>query len=85
MSSVCFAALRAAALTLLILLAGAAGARAEDGYELWLRYHRVADTARLQQSRAAIGEFVASIWLILPAVSGVEGPAVDGRIVNEVE
>jgi alpha-glucuronidase len=42
-------------LTLLILLAGAAAARAEDGYELWLRYHRVADAARLKQYQAAIG------------------------------
>jgi alpha-glucuronidase len=35
-------------LTLLILVAGATAARAEDGYELWLRYHRVADAARLK-------------------------------------
>ena len=27
-------------LTLLILLAGASAASAEDGYELWLRYHQ---------------------------------------------
>ena len=46
------------ALTLLILLAGAAAARAEDGYELWLRYHRVADAARLKQYQAAIGELI---------------------------
>jgi alpha-glucuronidase len=58
MSSVCFAALRAAALTVLILLAGAAAARAEDGYELWLRYHRVADATRLKQYQASIGELL---------------------------
>src|SRR5687768_6117482 len=46
------------ALTLLMLLAGAAAARAEDGYELWLRYHRVADAARLKQYQAAIGELL---------------------------
>ena len=46
------------ALTVLILLAGAAAARAEDGYELWLRYHRVADAARLKQYQAAIGELL---------------------------
>src|SRR5688572_11918613 len=46
------------ALTLLILLAGAAAARAEDGYDLWLRYHRVADAARLKQYQASIGELI---------------------------
>src|SRR5688572_23928212 len=30
-------------------------ARAEDGYELWLRYRRVADAARLAEYRAAVG------------------------------
>ena len=29
-------------------------ASAEDGYELWLRYHRVADAALLKQYRSAI-------------------------------
>ena len=43
------------ALTVLILLTGAAAAHAEDGYELWLRYHRVAGAARLQQYQTAIG------------------------------
>jgi alpha-glucuronidase len=38
---------------LLILLASAP-ARAEDGYELWLRYHRVSDAALLKQYRSAI-------------------------------
>jgi alpha-glucuronidase len=42
------------ALTLLIVLAGATAARAEDGYELWLRYQRVADGARLQQYQRLI-------------------------------
>src|SRR5688572_24673015 len=58
MNRVCFAALGAAALALLMLLAGAAAAHAEDGYDLWLRYHRVADAARLQQYQAAIGELL---------------------------
>jgi len=40
------------------LLAGAAPARAETGYELWLRYPRVADAARLQEYRAAIAGLV---------------------------
>ena len=30
----------------------------EDGYDLWLRYRRVADTARLAEYRAAISELV---------------------------
>src|SRR5207247_10089283 len=30
----------------------------EDGYDLWLRYARVADTARLAEYRAAITELV---------------------------
>jgi alpha-glucuronidase len=54
MSSACLAALRAAALTLLLLLAAAADARAEDGYELWLRYVRVDNPASLQAYRSAI-------------------------------
>jgi alpha-glucuronidase len=43
------------ALFLLIVLAGAVPAVAEDGYELWLRYPRVADEARLQQYRQVVG------------------------------
>ncbi|WP_425445630.1 alpha-glucuronidase family glycosyl hydrolase [Xanthomonas pisi] len=45
---------RALALMWLVLLGGVllpvAPARAEDGYELWLRYHTVADAAQLQTS-----------------------------------
>jgi alpha-glucuronidase len=43
-----------ASLTLLVLLAGAATARAEDGYELWLRYQRVADVKLLEQYRSTL-------------------------------
>ena len=40
------------AFTVVLLLAvGASTTRAEDGYELWLRYHRVADAALLKQYR----------------------------------
>src|SRR5688572_8326654 len=46
------------ALTLLMLLAGETAAHAEDGYELWLRYHRVADATRLTQYQASIGELL---------------------------
>jgi len=60
MSSVCFDALRAAALALLILLAGATAARAEDGYELWLRYPRVDDAARLKSYQGLVRQVVAS-------------------------
>jgi alpha-glucuronidase len=42
------------------LLSGARGRipAPEDGYDLWLRYARVADTARLAEYRAAISELV---------------------------
>ena len=42
------------------LLSGAGGhiPAPEDGYDLWLRYARVADTARLAEYRAAISELV---------------------------
>jgi alpha-glucuronidase len=43
-----------AALAVLVLLGSAAAARAEDGYELWLRYHRVSDAALLKQYRSAM-------------------------------
>ncbi|HEU0053059.1 MAG TPA: alpha-glucuronidase family glycosyl hydrolase, partial [Longimicrobium sp.] len=45
------------------LVAAAAPARAEDGYDLWLRYPRVADAARLAEYRAAFAR------LVLPATS----------------
>lgn len=38
----------------LLLLAAAAGAQAEDGYELWLRYRPVSDPAVLRSYRASI-------------------------------
>jgi alpha-glucuronidase len=37
-----------------------AAANAEDGYELWLRYHRVADAALFKQYRSAITGLVVS-------------------------
>ena len=46
-------------LILLGLLAGVASTlRAEDGYELWLRYHPISDAARLTEYRAAISQLV---------------------------
>jgi alpha-glucuronidase len=47
-----------ASLVLLGLLAVPAAARAEDGYELWLRYPLVADAARLAEYRSAITSVV---------------------------
>ena len=44
---------------LLILLASPP-ARAEDGYELWLRYHRVSDAALLKQYRSSITGVIVS-------------------------
>jgi alpha-glucuronidase len=38
-----------------LLFAVASTARAEDGYDLWLRYPQVTDAARLAEYRAAIG------------------------------
>jgi hypothetical protein len=49
--------LRALAVTAL-LVAGASPARAEDGYDLWLRYRPVADTALLRAYRAAATQLV---------------------------
>lgn len=46
------------ALLCLLTVAAAAPLRAEDGYELWLRYRPVADTARLREYRAAVSELV---------------------------
>ena len=45
-------------LLILILLPGAHDVRAEDGYELWLRYRRVAHPARLAEYRSAITHLV---------------------------
>ena len=48
--------------TLAVVLAALLGSggepRREDGYDLWLRYARVADTARLAEYRAAITQLV---------------------------
>ena len=42
-----------------VLLGSACARRApESGYELWLRYHRIADKARLHEDRAAIAQLV---------------------------
>src|SRR6188508_3024384 len=41
-----------------LLLAVCAPARAEDGYDLWLRYRLIADRAMLAQYRAAAGRFL---------------------------
>ena len=38
----------------LLSLLGTSTAHAEDGYELWLRYHRVSVPALLKQYRSAI-------------------------------
>jgi alpha-glucuronidase len=51
---------RKAALALLALLA-TAHAYAEDGYDLWLRYHPVANEAARAHYRAAVSEIVAAI------------------------
>src|SRR5688500_75595 len=51
-------AMKSAVVVLAIL--AASPVRAEDGYELWLRYHRVADAALLKQYRSAITGLVVS-------------------------
>ena len=48
-----------AAVSICVLVVSAR-ASAEDGYELWLRYHRVADVALLKQYRSAITAVVVS-------------------------
>src|SRR5438067_5199519 len=50
--------LRRAAICLALLIAAPLSLRAEDGYELWLRYRQVADAARLAEYRAAITQLV---------------------------
>ena len=59
------------AFTVVLLLAvGASTTRAEDGYELWLRYHRVADAALLKQYRGtATGVLVSGESATARAVS----------------
>jgi alpha-glucuronidase len=46
------------ALVILLALLAAPGARTEDGYALWLRYHRIPDRALLEHYRASITELV---------------------------
>ena len=45
-------------LVLFFALSTASGTRADDGYDLWLRYHPVADTALLQHYRTSVAELV---------------------------
>ena len=47
-----------ACLGIVLAVLAAAPVRAEDGYELWLRYRRVDDTARLAAYRAAISSIL---------------------------
>jgi alpha-glucuronidase len=47
-----------AGLALALLVAAPAAARAEDGYELWLRYRPIADARRLEAARAAFTHVV---------------------------
>ena len=74
-----------------------ADARAEDGYDLWLRYRRVADAARLTEYRAALtsvvaqgssptlaaarDELVAGLTGLLGRRVGVSGRLVTGSVV----
>ena len=52
--------LRGLVLIAIISSIGPPSAFAEDGYELWLRYHRVADAALLKQYRSSITSLVVS-------------------------
>ncbi len=47
-------------LTLLLMLTVVPGLRAEDGYELWLRYRPVADAALLEHYRASVAGVLAA-------------------------
>ena len=47
------------AIAICVLLGGVSTARAEDGYELWLRYQRIADGALLNHYRSAVTSLVA--------------------------
>ncbi|WP_104022966.1 alpha-glucuronidase family glycosyl hydrolase [Gemmatirosa kalamazoonensis] len=50
--------MKRALITLWLVLSAAAPARAEDGYDLWLRYRPVTDAARLAEYRAAVTQLV---------------------------
>jgi len=52
--------LRGLIVAAIVVAGGPPAAFAEDGYELWLRYHRVADAAVLKQYRSAITGVVVS-------------------------
>ena len=45
-------------LAAVLVAAGPPTARAEDGYDLWLRYWEVEDATRLAEYRAAVGRLV---------------------------
>ncbi|HET6568236.1 MAG TPA: hypothetical protein VFG50_09760, partial [Rhodothermales bacterium] len=45
-------------LAVLLALLAAPAVWAEDGYELWLRYHPISETALLQHYRASVSELV---------------------------
>ncbi|HEX9186058.1 MAG TPA: alpha-glucuronidase family glycosyl hydrolase, partial [Vicinamibacteria bacterium] len=58
-------------LGVLALVLAASAARAEDGYELWLRYRPLSDARALERARAAAAE------LVIPAGSPVQRAARD--------
>src|SRR6185369_11743281 len=49
---------RAVVAALAFLIVSAARLRAEDGYDLWLRYPRVADAGLLAEYQGAVGRLV---------------------------
>jgi alpha-glucuronidase len=53
-----FPVLRLLLLAALLVPATASALKAEDGYELWLRYHTLTDAARLREYRAALTQLV---------------------------
>src|SRR5688572_18299055 len=50
--------INAVALSIVLAVAAPSAVRAEDGYDLWLRYRRVADASRLAEYRAAVSRVV---------------------------
>ena len=51
--------MKRSAIAICVLLGTAGAAHAEDGYELWLRYQRIADSTLLSQYRSAVTTLVA--------------------------
>jgi alpha-glucuronidase len=51
--------MKRSAIAICVLLGTAGAAHAEDGYELWLRYQRIADSTLLNQYRSAVTTLVA--------------------------